>query len=154
MLIVIALCIVITVPVACRKQSRWDEADQASQGGTAVAEDAVPGSTLNAFFPESGEGFKITFTQEKKGFAQADLDIDGQKAATLSISDTVSNPSAADKFKESTETLAGYPMVQVGSKGTAILVADRFQVQIRSVEDDFDRESWLAEFDLDGLDSL
>jgi hypothetical protein len=153
-LIVLLLFAVAIAPVACRRADRWEEADKASKGQKAVSGESLPGSAFNKFFPESGEGVKVTYTQEKKGFAEAKLELDGKEVATLSISDTVNNPSALDKFKNSDDTLDGYPMAAVGSKGTAILVADRFQVQIRSQVADFDRESWLSEFDLDGLSGL
>jgi hypothetical protein len=154
--VLILLAIVALMPVAgCRREtSRWDEVQEGSKKATAVSGDAVRGSALNAFFPESGDDHKITFTQEKTGFAEAKLTIDGKESATLSISDTISNPSAAEKYQESEEKLDGYPMAEIGSKGTGILVAGRFQVQVRSESADFDRQSWLLEFDLDGLSKL
>jgi hypothetical protein len=152
-LILLTLVVLAILPAACGRESRWDEADQASKGQKAVSGEALPGSAFNKFFPESGDGAKVTYTQEKKGFAQADLKLDGKEVATLSISDTANNPSAREKFGGG-ETLGGYPKANVGSKGTAILVADRFQVQVRSQDADFDREAWLLEFDLDGLSGL
>ena len=152
-LILLALVAIAILPAACRQESRWDEADQASKGQTAVSGDALPGSAFNKFFPQSGDGAKVTYTQEKKGFAQADLNLDGKNVATLSISDTANNPSAREKFSGS-ETLGGYPKANVGSKGTALLVADRFQVQVRSEDAGFDRDTWLLEFDLAGLRGL
>jgi hypothetical protein len=134
----------------CGQESRWDEADQTTKGERATSKDAVSGSTLNQFFPVPDEA-KITFTQEKLGFAQAKLTQDGQEVATLSISDTANNPDALTKFESTDEVLSGYPLATVGSKGSAILVGGRFQVQVRSVDAGFDRESWLLEFDLDGL---
>jgi hypothetical protein len=153
-LILLTLVVLAIFPAACRRESRWDAADQASKGEKAVASEALPGSAFNKLFPQSGNGAKVTFTQEKKGFAQADLALQGTKVATLSISDTANNPNALGKFKNSSKTLDGHPMAQVGSKGTAILVADRFQVQIRSEDAGFDREAWLREFDLAGLGGL
>lgn len=35
--------------------------------------EAISGSSLNKAFPEAAGDFKIVFTQEKDGFAQADL---------------------------------------------------------------------------------
>jgi hypothetical protein len=101
--------------------------------------------------------FEVVYTQEKIGFAEATLKEDGEDVATLAIFDTVSNPAAAGKYAESSEELEGYPLVAVGSNTNAILVADRFQVQVRSRSDEFtedDRKEWLAEFDLDGLAAL
>lgn len=138
--------------------SRWEAAQQATEGQQVAAEgDVVPGGEFNRFFPEAQDPFDIVFLQEKEGFAEASLRLDGEEVATLAVSDTANNPSARDKYAESDEELDGYPMAAVGDKGTAILVADRFQVQVRSKPDDFlpsDREEWLLEFDLNGLAGL
>lgn len=137
--------------------SRWDAAQAASEGGEAVSAEAIAGGEFNKFFPESSNGFEVVYTQEKDGFAQASLEKDGEEVATFSISDTASNPSAAEKYSGASDDLDGYPMVEIGSNGTGILVANRFQVQVRSKADDFNddnRRSWLSAFDLDGLGSL
>jgi hypothetical protein len=117
----------------------------------------VPGSAFNKLFPKAEGGFDLVYTQEKEGFAQAKLEKDGQEVATLSISDTATNPDAVSKYQQSREKIAGYPAVEVGNLGTGILVADRFQVQVRSKDDTFtqsDRAAWIARFDLDGLARL
>jgi hypothetical protein len=154
------LAVLLALPAGCTNQevaSRWDAVQEASQGEAAVSADAVSGSEFNRFFPEPQDDYDVVFTQEKDGFAEASLQADGEEAATLAVSDTVSNPSAAEKFADSSETLDGYPLVASGSEGTSILVADRFQVQVRSKIDDFDEEDhrlWLSRFDLDGLAAL
>jgi len=145
---------------ACQpvRPSRWEDAQQTSEAQPVVSEgDVIKGSKFNQFFPEASDPFNIVFLQEKEGFAEANLEYEGDEVATLAISDTANNPSARDKYGQSTKQLAGYPVVAVGSNGTAILVADRFQVQVRSKAEDFaaeDRESWLQEFDLKGLSEL
>ena len=116
--------------------------------------EAISGSTLNKAFPTASGDYHLTFTQEKDGFAAADLTKAGAKVATLTVSDTDANPSARDKFKSSTRKIGGYPAAAVGSQGTAVLVADRYQVQARSLSPAFtesDRESWLERFKLDAL---
>jgi hypothetical protein len=141
-----------------KKETRWDTAQQDSAKNVpATSDNALDGSAFNVFFPKSADGFDLVFTQEKKGFAEAKLKKDGKDMALLSIFDTVSNPEAAAKFATSTETLAGFPVMDNGSQGTVILVAERFQVQVRSQDDafsQFDREDWLQQFDLDGLSAL
>lgn len=144
------VALVILAASGCGQESRWDAADQASKGERATSEDAVPGGTLNQFFPTGGEA-QVTFVQEKLGFAQARLEQDGQEVASLSITDSANNPNILDKFKSTDDKLSGYPVAGVGSKGTAILVGERYQVQIRSNDEGFDRETWLLEFDLQGL---
>ncbi len=112
--------------------------------------EATAGSALNKAFPEGSGEFKVIFTQEKDGFSQADLTREGARVATLSISDTAANPSARDKFKNAARKIAGHPVATSGSLGTALLVGDRYQVQVRSLQPSFtaqDREKWLAKFD-------
>ena len=146
---------------SCAQQppSRFEGAQQAStsKGATAVVKESESGSSFNRYFPGDGGGYKRIYTQEKKGFAQAKLTKDGKEVAILSISDTLNNPSAKDKFKESTEQIGGYPAINQGSNSTALLVGDRFQVKVRSKDDSFDdsdRRDWLSKFDLRGLSQL
>ncbi|NCJ07138.1 hypothetical protein GS597_11590 [Synechococcales cyanobacterium C] len=123
----------------------------------AVAKEAVPGSQFNALFPQPRDGFERVYTQEKKGFSEAKLKKDGKDLAMLSISDTISLPMAAQKYSESTATLAGYPMLEIGNTQTGLLVADRFQVKALSRDASFtpeNRKEWLTRFDLTGLAKL
>jgi hypothetical protein len=152
------LCIALMAS-ACTQEaaSQWAAAQEASEGQRATAQEAVAGSEFNALFPESQGDFEVVYTQEKIGFVEATLKEDGTEVATLSIFDTISSPETADKYAESDEELDGYPLVAVGSNGTAILVADRFQVQVRSKIADFtedDRKEWLSRFDLAELEGL
>ncbi len=140
--------------------SRFDQAQQQSQGQSAVVKEALPGSAFNKFFPPSADGFDRVFTQEKDGFAEAKLKQNNQDVALLSISDVLNNPKAANKFKESSETLPGYPTIKLakqGSGGTTILVADRFQVKVLSIDSKLteeNRKALLTKFDLNGLAAL
>jgi hypothetical protein len=163
----ITLCLALLLAVsACGRQeqapSRWEQAQQESatlQAGDIAAGEIVPGSALNTFFPRSAAeqvGFDFTYTQEKAGFAEAALAKEGTRVALLSISDTTGNPAAAEKYADSSRTIAGYPAYEADNL-TAILVADRFQVQAFSQDDAFtaaDRASFLSEFDLAGLAAL
>jgi hypothetical protein len=122
-----------------------------------VVKESTKGQELNAFFPEASGEYERIFAQEKQGFAEIKLKQNGQDVAVMAISDVTNNPTAADKFKESTQDLDGFPLVLQGSKGTAVLVGDRYQVKVMSRADSFtpeDREEWLAKFDLGGLDNL
>jgi hypothetical protein len=156
------LVLVLTLAACGSRQqpSRWDQAQQASSTQEqAPADDALPGSTFNQLFPREAaqtEGFNFTYTQEKAGFAEAALSREGTQVALLSISDTVTNPDAVEKYQDRSNTIAGYPAYE-DEQVTAILVADRFQVQVFSETDSFtasDRETWLQHFDLDGLAAL
>ncbi|NEO87309.1 MAG: hypothetical protein F6J87_24070 [Spirulina sp. SIO3F2] len=139
--------------------SDFEAAQNASteKGATAVVEEAIAGSQFNAFFPAAEGDYDVVYTQEKTGFAQAKLKQSGTDLAVLSIADITSNPSAADKYANSTNEINGYPTVEQGKNGTGALVGDRFQVKVQSRSEDFsasDRQTWLAKFDLDGLAAL
>jgi hypothetical protein len=138
-------------------ESRWATVQQESRNKPAVSKEALEGSAFNKFFPKAKDQFDLTFKQEKKGFAQASLKKDGKEVALLSVSDTISEPDATEKYKETKEELAGYPMAAIGTKATGLLVGNRFQVQVRSMDESFgkdDREEWLKKFDLDGIAKL
>ena len=146
---------------SCSQQapSRFDDAQQqsTSKGATAVVDTSQSGGTFNRYFPDGDSEYERVYSQEKKGFAQAKLKRDGNEIAILSISDTSNNPSAANKFADSTERISGYPAISQGNSGTAVLVGDRYQVKIRSKDDSFDasdRQKWLGKFDLRGLSKL
>lgn len=139
--------------------SRFESAQQEStqRGATAVSEEAVKGGSLNQFFPRSEDGYQVVYTQEKKGFSEAKLKQSGQDLAVLSISDTENNPTAKQKFIDSSTQIKGYPSTSQGSTGTAVLVGDRFQVKVLSRDPGFgeaDRIVWLEKFDLDRLAQL
>jgi len=157
------LLVSLLLVTSCASQppSRYEGAQQESTKGPqrnqAVSKEATQGSEFNKFFPSASGGFERVYTQEKKGFAEAKLKKDGQDVAMLSISDTISNPSAAAKFKSSTKNINGYPSVLQGSTATAVLVADRYQVKVQSRDPGFteaDRETWLSKFNLGGLARL
>lgn len=131
--------------------SACGKSEESQQPGPAA------GGEFNKFFPKSADGFDVVFTQEKAGMAQAKLKKEGKDAAMLTIADLTGNPDAAGKFKGSTAAIAGYPAAASGSMGTAVLVADRFQVQVRSTDSSFtenDRRLWLERFDFNGLAKL
>lgn len=159
----IFLITILVFVTGCGNQtpSRFEQAQvestQGSQRNQAVSKDATSGGSFNKFFPNSDDGYERVYTQEKPGFAEAKLKEDGKEVAMLSISDTISNPSALNKFQNSSDTIDGYPSVQQGSTGTAVLVNDRYQVKVLSRDPSFtesDREEWLEKFDLDGLAKL
>ena len=157
----VGLCLVLFV-TGCQTQPPSPYADvQAQTSGrnapAAIAKDATQGSQFNRFFPKAQDGFERVYTQEKKGFAEAKLKKDGQLVAMLSISDTSSLPSAAAKFQQSPEKIAGFPAVEVGNTQTAILVGDRYQVKVLSRDPSFNkalRQAWIQKFKLSELAAL
>jgi hypothetical protein len=150
----------VALVVACSgnpAQTRWASAQQESRNKPAVAKEALPGKDFNKFFPKAESPWDLTYKQEKQGTAIASLKKDGKEVATLHVFDTISDPDAAKDYKETTQALAGHPLVAKGAKGTAVLVANRFQVQVRSMDDSFsedDRKEWIKKFDLDGIAKL
>lgn len=77
--------------------------------------------------------------------------------AVISISDSVNYPNVLSKFKNSTQMITGYPAVNQGKTGNAILVNGRFQVKVLSRDSSFtesDRKDLLKKFDLNGLSRL
>jgi hypothetical protein len=150
------------VLTSCAPQppSPYEQAQQQStekNAPPAVAKIAEQGSEFNAFFPDSAQGLERVFVQEKKGFAEAKLKKDGKEIAMLSISDTISTPTAADKYQSSTQKIRGYPAMEIGSTQTGVLVAQRYQVKVISRDPSFtatDRQTWMQKFDLEGLARL
>ncbi|MGD1951762.1 MAG: hypothetical protein ACFB14_19270 [Leptolyngbyaceae cyanobacterium] len=134
--------------------AKWEQIEE-----PAIAVDKkaiINGGEFNKFFP-TADGYDRVYTQEKNGFAEAKLNQNGNTLAMLSVSDTASNPNAALKYQNSERALAGYPLVEVGSTATSLLVAERIQVKVLSRDTDFtpaDREAWLEKFDLTGLAQL
>jgi len=137
--------------------SRYEQTQQeTSQNAPAVAENAVQGSSFNQFFPRSVSGYEIVPSQEKRGFAEYKVNQGGKNVAMLAINDTAGT-GAADKFQDSSMSIAGYPAVEQGQNATAILVNDRFQVKVLSRDAAFtkeDRADWIQKFDLQGLANL
>ncbi len=125
--------------------------------GNVVTVEPLAGGEFNKFFPKDDGDYNVIYTQEKEGFAQAQLNFQGNEVATLSVSDSANNPAALEKFQSTDSEIAGYPAAGVGALGTAVLVADRFQVQVRAKDAAFgsdQREAWIEQFDLDGLSAL
>src|SRR5512136_2445164 len=65
----------------------------------AVVRESEKGGSFNKYFPAAGGGYERVYTQEKKGAAIAKLKKGGKDVAELSITDTVNEPTARDKFK-------------------------------------------------------
>lgn len=143
------------LPPDPRAVRRGESAGGGAVGTTPLPTKPVAGSALNKFFPGDAEGYDRVFTQEKSGFALANLNKGGKTVAQLSINDSAANPSAREKFKSASRTLAGYPLTSEG--GLAVLVADRYQVKVRATGGGLsagEQEAWLQKFDLAGLATL
>jgi hypothetical protein len=152
------LAVLLLVTSCAKAPSQFDQAQQEStaRGAAAVVKESTSGGSFNRFFPPSGGGYERVYTQEKKGFSEANLKKDGKVVAQLAISDTSSIPGAAAKFANSTEKIGGYPSVQLGKTQTSVLV-NKYQVKVISKDPLFtanDRAIWIEKFNLDGLANL
>ncbi|MEA5620457.1 hypothetical protein VB711_21805 [Cronbergia sp. UHCC 0137] len=151
--------LLLTTACATKAPSQFDQVQQESskqKSGLAVAKNATQGSEFNKFFPTGGDGYQRVYTQEKKGFSEANLKKDGKVVAQLAISDTTSIPGTASKFSNSTKSIDDYPSIEIGKTQTAVLVG-KYQVKVISKDPLFtasDRADWIEEFDLDGLSKL
>jgi hypothetical protein len=158
----ICLCCLLLFTTGCASKppSPYAQVQQeTTQRGApkAVAKAATQGSQFNQYFPKSANGYERVYAQEKKGFAEAKLNKDGKNVAMLSISDTKSVPSAAQKYASSTATIAGFPTLEIGTTQTGVLVGDRYQVKVLSRDPSFtrtERQAWIQKFDLNGLSKL
>jgi hypothetical protein len=140
--------------------SRYEQVQkETTQRGApaAVAKKAEQGSEFNKFFPRSVGGYQVVPAQEKKGFSEYKVNKDGKNVAVLSISDTISVPSAAAKYQTTDLKISGYPAIEQGKNITGVLVRDRYQVKVQSRDASFtasDRAQWIQKFNLRGLAKL
>jgi hypothetical protein len=154
------VCLVLLVTACSSAPSKYDQVQKDTTGfgsPAAVAKKAEKGGTFNQFFPGDQGDYQVIPYQEKKGFAEYKLQKGDQTLAMLTISDTTSLPTAAAKYSDATETVAGYPTVNQGTTATGLLVNDRYQVKVLSRDPSFtqaDRVAWLQKFDLKGLAQL
>lgn len=155
----LCLCLLLAAcsPSTPSRYSQTQKETSRKGAPTAVAKKAEQGSTFNRFFPTSTGDYQVVPAQEKKGFAEYKLNRAGKTVAMLTVNDTTSIPTAAIKYQNSTEKIAGYPAVDQGTTATGILVKGRYQVKVLSRDASFtrdDRVSWLQKFDLRGLAKL
>jgi hypothetical protein len=156
----ILLSLTLLVASCSTAPSKYDQVQDETTGfraPAAVDKKAEQGSTFNKFFPGSQGSYQVIPSQEKKGFAEYKLNRDGKTVAMLTINDTTSLPTAAAKYNDATETIAGYPTVDQGTTATGLLVNGRYQVKVLSRDPAFakeDRVAWLQKFDLKGLAQL
>lgn len=131
---------------------------QTEQNRSSRSNKPLAGGEFNKFFPAANEdGYTRVASQEKEGFAEYKLKKDGKDVAMLAVTDTVTNPEAVAKFRESTRQINGYPAIEQGSTATAVLIDNRFQVKVLSRNPSFtrqDREAWLQKFNFAGIAGL
>ena len=137
--------------------SQWADAQKETKDKAAVSKEAFDGKAFNKFFPKVEAPYDLVYEQDKKGTAIANLKRNGMEVAKLSVTDTISNPEAAEKYKDAPNKLAGYPHMKVGRGAYGVLIDDRIQVQVKSMDDSFpdsECDEWIQKFNLDGLSQL
>lgn len=158
----LSLLILLAVLPACGKNAATPapvvaQEQPSSLMAQPVAGVASPAGAFGPFFPQSGSGFTVEPVQEQAGYAEASLKMELTEVARLSIRDAAEDPSTLAAFNNSAAQIGGFPALEAGSSGTAILVANRFLVGVQAVAPDFaqtDREYWLQQFNLAGLAGL
>jgi len=162
----VCAAMIVALMIACStpnpQNTFWQQNPQNT--APAVKKEALAGGEFNKFFPKDGDaGWSRTFDQEKHGTAVASVSKGGTKAASISVFDTVSDPSVAEQYKDSTTKLDGYPYLKEGNNGSSVLVADRFHVKVQGLGKDGplsgaakedERKELLKKFDLAGLAKL
>lgn len=115
----------------------------------------IHGDKLNPFFPqEIPVGMKLIFSDEKWGYSSAYIMFEKQFLGIISILDCNSYLAAKGKFVHPNEELLDYPLVKKGTNSQAILVNDRFQINVTHLKKDLaplDHKEWLLKFDTEGL---
>lgn len=122
----------------------------------AVAKMVDGAKLLPTFTPASAGGATDRVDRPtKEGFAEVVYKKDKDDLATITITDTLGVPGVRDDYKDAKETAAGFPLKTSGYAKSAILVADRFQVQIQSPRLKApERKAWLEKMDLKALQAL
>ncbi|HEU4411928.1 MAG TPA: hypothetical protein VFS43_42195 [Polyangiaceae bacterium] len=136
-------------------------AGSASSAASAAARDAlaraVDGAAFKPFFPAPGlDGTTEKVERAPKGGVMEVVYKKGKdEVATLVISDTATDPRVRDDYQGATERVGGHPLKTSGYFKSALLVADRYQVQITSPRVKAEgRKAWLEKVDLKGLAAL
>ncbi|MCD8535589.1 MAG: hypothetical protein LR011_12720 [Verrucomicrobia bacterium] len=117
----------------------------------------VEGKAFNPFFPASQDGYSVIFTSEKKGYSQANIKKGDVEVATMAVSDLIDDAEAVRKFEGATDSILSFPVISRGENGTAVLIANRFQIVLRSTSEEFsaeDRRKWISSLDLASIAAL
>ncbi|PWJ40926.1 hypothetical protein [Sediminitomix flava] len=120
--------------------------------------DVIDGKLLQEAFPDSLPKFQIYVTHSAVGMVKAKVINDSSKViASSSIIDLLNHKNEISRFKKSELSFEDYPLLIKGQNSIAILVADRFQVQIKSLSQSFNDDrikERFKQFDLEKLKAL
>lgn len=124
---------------------------------SAAAAAMVDGAKLLAVFPPVGLDGATAKTERptKEGFAEVVYKKGDAEVATVTITDTSAVPAVRDDYKDAKEKVGDSPLKTSGNYKSAMLVADRFQVQIQSQRLKApQRQAWLEKVDVAALGKL
>lgn len=129
----------------------------AQAAATAAVAKMVDGAKLKPFFPAAGMDGTTDKAERppKEGMMEIAYKKGKDDVAVIVVTDTAGEPRVKDDYAGVKDTAGGYPLKTSGYFKSAILVADRYQVQITSQRLKADqRKAWLEKMDLKGLAAL
>jgi hypothetical protein len=96
----------------------------------------VDGAKLAALLPTAanvGSGATDRVDRPaKEGYAEAVYKKGKDDLVTITITDTTGVPAVRDDYKDSQETVAGFPLKTSGYTKSSALISNRYQVQVQS----------------------
>jgi len=107
----------------------------ARAAASAAVAKTVPGASFLPALPPAAAAPGATQRVDrptKEGFAEAVYKKGDLEIATLTVTDTLPLPAIRDDYKGATDAVDGSPLKTSGNFKSAMLVGDRFQVQIAS----------------------
>jgi hypothetical protein len=127
-----------------------------AEAKAAVARMVEGAKLLPAFTPAAAGGATERVDRPtKEGVAEVVYKKGKDEIATITITDTIEIPAVREDYKDAKEKVDGFPLKTSGYAKSAILVADRFQVQIQSQRLKApERKAWLEKMDLKALQAL
>lgn len=129
----------------------------AQAAATAAVAKMVDGAKFKPFFPAVGMDGTTDKAERppKEGMMEIAYKKGKDAVAVIVVTDTAGEPRVKDDYAGAKDTAGGYPLKTSGYFKSAILVADRYQVQITSQRLKADqRKAWLEKMDLKGLAAL
>lgn len=145
-----------TAPTATAAATAAPTTTAQAAANAAVAK-MIDGAKLKPFFPPTGMDGATDKAERppKEGMMEIAYKKGKDDVAVIVITDTAGEPRVKDDYAGVKDTAGGYPLKTSGYFKSAILVADRFQVQITSQRLKADqRKAWLEKMDLKGLAAL
>jgi hypothetical protein len=129
----------------------------AQAAASAAVAKMVDGERFKPFFPAAGMDGATEKAERppKEGMMEVAYKNGKDDVAVMVITDTAGEPRVRGDYAGTKDTAGGFPLKTSGYFKSAILVADRYQVQLTSQRLKADqRKAWLEKVDLAGLKAL